>query len=137
MPDTMTVNTSDWNRLLKGSQLGDRLMNGLGVTGNIADKAQSDIDAMIAVNKQLQTDKTNAQTDAANKQKQLDQVPAQVQTAHDKGFSEGVASVPSNPSTQPTQTTAPVDMGNYEENGLSIETTVGNKKYITNYKKVK
>lgn len=59
---------------------------------------------------------------------------ADVKTSYDKGFADGVASVPSTNLPQPTP---PVDMSNYEENGLAVETTVGNTKYITNYKKVK
>lgn len=57
MPETQVVNTSDWNRLLKASRLGDRLINGLGVAGNIADKSEQQIDELITVARKLEEDK--------------------------------------------------------------------------------
>jgi hypothetical protein len=52
MAETMTVNKSDWDRLYKASQLGDKLINGLGSSdlykGNIADKSEDQIKEMLA-----------------------------------------------------------------------------------------
>ena len=43
MPETMTVNKSDWDRLFKASELGDKLLTMVGGTGNIADKSIDDL----------------------------------------------------------------------------------------------
>jgi len=105
MPDTMTVERKDWDRLFKASQLGDKLINGLGsgdlYSGNIADKTELDIQKMI--------DKHN---DAALENK----------------FNEGKSQAPSQPTTDP-------NLKDWEPNGLTIEVVDGNKKTITNYKK--
>lgn len=130
MPETITVNKSDWDRLLKASKLGDRLINGLDVAGNIADKDESQIDLLINKWKQIETDKNNAQS-------QLALVPQKLLDAekkgYDKGFVDGKNSVPS---TNPPQPSYPIDMTKYEQNGLTIEVTEGNTKKIINYKKV-
>jgi hypothetical protein len=46
MAETITVNKADWDRLFKASVLGDRLINGMGESGNIADKSESKIDEL-------------------------------------------------------------------------------------------
>lgn len=136
MPETITVNKSDWDRLMKASQLGDRLIQGLGESGNIADKDQVFIDNMISKWKQIETDKNNAQSDLAKVPQQL--IDAE-KKGYDKGFIDGVASVPTPPptppSTEPTQPESPIDLTKYDEVGVSVETTEDNAKYIRTYKK--
>lgn len=56
MPETMQVLKKDWERLFKASTLGDRLINGLGLSGNIADRTDKQIDDLIANYKKMQTD---------------------------------------------------------------------------------
>jgi len=46
--DTLVIQKSDFDRLMKASQLGDKLINGLHVTGNIADKTDEQINQIIA-----------------------------------------------------------------------------------------
>lgn len=100
MPDeTLTVKKSDWDRLLKASRLGDRLIQGLGYEGNIADKDENQIDLMVSANTQLKAD-------VKNKQDELDKVPAKLdaakQAGYQDGFKDGQATSPSNPTPMPT-----------------------------------
>lgn len=46
MSETITVNKTDWDRLLDASKKGDELINALGITGNIADASQSELNGL-------------------------------------------------------------------------------------------
>jgi len=48
MADTIVIQKTDFDRLMKASQLGDKLINGLHVAGNIADKSDEQINQIIA-----------------------------------------------------------------------------------------
>jgi len=104
MPENITVTIPQWERQLKGNRLGDRLINGLDLQGNIADKNESDIDILVNVYKNLKEDRIRLE--------------------------KRIRELESQPATGPG-----VDLTQYEENGLTVETLEGNKKTIVNYKR--
>lgn len=109
MADMITVERKDWDRLLKGNQLGDRLIGGISQPGNIADKSENDIDRII---KEVQDTKNAKQECESGRDRAIEE-------AEQRGYERGIASCPTVP--QPPQ-------GSFAKTSYSIERVEGGQK---------
>lgn len=71
MPETITVNKSDWDRLRTASEKGDKLINDLELSGNIADKSNQELIDLANRWKQERTDKENNEQNTKESYKKL------------------------------------------------------------------
>ncbi len=130
MPETITVNKSDWERVLKASQQGDKLIQGLGYTGNIADKSDADIKSMIDRDVQQKNDLQSSRSEILKFPAILEKAKTD---SYNAGLGDGKASVPNQPIPSIPADSNGVDLAKYRENGVTVEIVSGNRKVITNY----
>lgn len=130
--ENMEISQQDFDRLMKASRLGDRLINGLGTAfgddselykGNIADKDESRIDQMITRAKSEREGKKSCE---AGRDKAVSEArEAGKKEGYETGFKAGVESVPTSPNPTP-QPVEDVETGKtkykYNEKGQLIET---------------
>lgn len=141
---TITVNKSDWDRLMKASQLGDRLTVGLGgaleksgdalYKGNIADKSEQQIDQMIAqvkserdAKKSCESGKAKAIEDA-KKEGYIEGYSKGEKEGYDKGYAKGKLE---GGSTSPT----PEVPAGFDLNGYQTEQVINGVTVRKNYAK--
>lgn len=87
MPETIVVEKKDWDRLFRASQLGDLLINKIGMTGNIADKSEIEMNALAVtiINERDARKSCEESKEAA------------IKKAREEGYAQGLAQSGSNP----------------------------------------
>jgi N-acetylmuramoyl-L-alanine amidase CwlA len=128
MPEkTITVNQSDWDRLLKASTLGDKLISGLGEKGNIADKNEGEVERLVNEFNRTKQDKQNAQDEVKKVRQEMNEFPQKLADAELQGFNRGYQKgLSENPGTvtpvEPSKPTYP----NPDPDKLYIERVIAN-----------